>query len=97
MRKLIFCLANFWVVHCQAVYSQTYFDDDKLLKNLHFTDFISTLLSNIHLGFQMGGRTKTFFRGHLGFGYAVTLHNGVGDLYPSVDFGISRILNLRKK
>lgn len=194
MQKLIFCLAIFWVVQYQALYSQTYFDDDKLLKNqtrldftgqavllvrewvldeslvfdagiglgggytdlkddvlnpfwslpnpalslyvnpkyyfyrkkvmetceycfnnggaylgtriryvsghygnLHFTDLRSTLLSNIHLGFQMGGRSKTFLRGHLGFGYAVTLHNGVGDLYPSVDFGISRILNLRKK
>lgn len=64
--------------------------------NLHFTDLRSTVLSNIHLGFQMGGPSKTLFRGHLGFGYAVTLYNGIGDLYPSVDFGISRILNLWK-
>lgn len=60
--------------------------------NLHFTDLRSTLLSNVHLGFQMGGRSKTMIRGHLGFGYAVTLHNGIGSLYPSVDFGVSRIV-----
>lgn len=64
---------------------------------LHFTELRSTLLSNIHLGFQMGGRSKTLFRGHIGVGYAVTLHNGIGGLYPSVDVGISRILNLWNK
>jgi hypothetical protein len=48
--------------------------------DLHFTDLRSTLLSNVHLGFQMGGRSKTMIRGHLGFGYAVTLHNGSGSL-----------------
>jgi hypothetical protein len=65
--------------------------------NLHFTDLRSTLLSNIHLGFQMGGRSKTLFRGQIGVGSAVTLHNGVDGLYPSVDVGIRRILNLWNK
>jgi len=64
---------------------------------LHFTELRSTLLSNIHLGFQMGGRSRTLFRSHIGVGYAVTLHNGIGGLYPSVDVGISRILNLWNK
>jgi len=64
---------------------------------LHFTDLRSILLSNVHLGFQMGGSSNVLFRGHLGFGYAVTLHNGTGTLYPSVDVGISRILNFWRK
>ncbi|EON78796.1 hypothetical protein ADIS_0693 [Lunatimonas lonarensis] len=65
--------------------------------DLYFTDLRSTLLSNVHLGFQMSGRSKTLFRGHLGLGYAATLHSRKGSFYRSVDVGISKILKNRKK
>ncbi|MCC5939660.1 MAG: hypothetical protein JJU34_20435 [Lunatimonas sp.] len=64
---------------------------------MHFTDLRSTILSNVHIGFQMSGRSKTLFRGHFGLGYATTLHNGFGSFYRSVDVGISRIVGYWKK